>query len=248
MVNRAKAGVVQNSGELTYSNIVQMLKAAHNRRTMNTRWLDATNWCDHLSLKQWEGMEAVPRHANRALRRRISPGLSSTEYEILSKRGQKAIDELRHVMPRYIQLRKENMENGQHSLLYLISELPDEQTFAKKWISDQIWLTQVYTAMLGGLINFDSKELRHQMGQGRREAKSWHWDALLLFSDFVKIMGAGSISQNGPAVHFTQAVLAWAGIAVDGRAIEQALRRGGAQVIARKDVSKTAKGGRPGKQ
>lgn len=233
LTNRLGPGAARSPEALTYGEVIQMLKAAHKRRTANTRWLDAADWPALLSLKQLKGMQAIPRHADRALRRKASPNLAPDEYETLAQRGQKAVDELRRVLPRFIQLKEELAEKGPNSLLYLMADWIDEMAFTKKWISDERELRRAYALMLTCLLDFEHRDASKARGQYRREAKSWHQDALMIFNDFINIMGAGSISQNGPAVHFVRAVLAWAGVSVEHLAIEQALRRGGAQAVAK---------------
>lgn len=247
MASRTKAGTGHPLEPLAYGDIIKMLKAAHRRRHASTRWLDAADWPAHLSLEQLQGLEAVRRHADRALRRRASPDPTPDEYETLARRGQKAVDELRRVLPRYIQLMEEQAAKGPNTLL-LYAEHKAPTVMLQQWISDQKQLQQLYATMLATLIDLESKDLHYSGRWYRREVKSWHSDAFSILAAFIGIMGSGSISQNGPAVHFIQAVLAWAGVAVEGRAIEQALRRGGAQGIVKQTISRTAKVGRAGQQ
>lgn len=224
-MSRHRSGRSQRSPEpLPPAEVLELLRAAHKRRTASNRWLyespgkwDRT-WDQHYA---WQTLcSSVSDLILRQPGQRPPP-----EVERLHKlidRGQDAINELRRVLPEYIAHLHKEAERGPNALLFLAGDGP---TLEREWQVGQKQEIQNYIKMLSSLINFESGMPKYRSKAIWRDLLSLETYAVEIFEEFQHCTGKASTSRNGPAVRFIGLVLARAGVHMSAAAIEKMLRR-----------------------
>lgn len=209
-----------------------MLLEAHRGNLSLEQLLDAVETEDarpaDMSDKAWDArrmevlqskLEWIGRKIGLLASHRKAGGWEADGAEKLEGEGQKAVNALRRVIPQLVDLMLQDIERGPNALLFLTPE----QTLV--WQQHKLQKPSAYMEMLRGLRDLAPQNSAHRLSKRRRDMNHWHHGAVTLFELVEDILGAGSMSANGPAVRFVQAGLAAIGVNITLKAIEAALRR-----------------------
>lgn len=239
MVKTSKNAAKRCPIPLTDGEVIRLLRAAHRRRTGNSRWLDNPERIGDLSLEQLVALSSLAKNLNdiaAAMQERPVPQ-NLAAIAKLTGDGQKAVNELRHVLPVYIEHLRQEMERGPNTLLRVV--LSAGPAFEQEWRKEQAQTIQAYALMLSTLLDLAPRNPRHRLSRYRSHMHSWQSSAIEIYELFEKVMGKASTSRDGPAVHFVKAILVRMGRRANEAAVEQLLRRS-KQTLAKERAERTA--------
>ncbi len=222
--------------------VFDLLKQAHRGSSFSLdRLLDTVatedTRSDNVSIQIWNAwrlatlntrLEWVGWNIGMLEENRERGGLQPNEMERLEGAGQKAVTELRRIVPLWVKMilqdveatmKRQDVEQGPNSLF---SMTPEQ---ASEWKDLQLQEVRAFLNMLEGLCDFAPRKPAYRLSRWRRKMNHWSHDAVTLFGLFESVVGTGSPSRNGPAVRFVKAAFASMGVNLTLPAIEQALRR-----------------------
>lgn len=232
MVEQHSAQLERRQSPLSPEDVLHLLRAAHKRRTVGNQWLYGPEGKWNGTERQRRALEVFCQSVNNVVLcqsgQPLPPGVK--KLSILIHSGQEAVNELRRVLPRYIAHLHTEFERGPNTLLGLgrvySSFLGQDRSFFEcEWRSRQAHLIKAYSQMQACLLDFEPKRRQDRISAIWPETPSWKEHAVETYNMFEWLMGKASSSRNGPAVRFVQSVLERAGFCIDGRTIEQMLRR-----------------------